>query len=370
MKILHIETGMYLYGGGRQVVWLLRGLAARGVDNLLLCPQGSAIARESFPDGVAVDDVPMRGDLDLAFIGRAGRRIERFDPDVVHLHSRRGADWLGAIAARRHGRPVVLSRRVTNPEPGWLAPLKYRLYDRVVTISHAIAAELARAGVSADKVRVVHSAAPPPPGEIWDRARFLREFGLADDARVIGMAAQFIRRKGHADLLEALPGVLEDRPRVQVLLFGQGPLEEEISDEIRRRGLEDRVRAVGFRHDLDTFLAHLEVLVHPARDEGLGVILLQASAAGVPVVATPVGGIPEVIRDGVNGVLVPPEDAPALAGALAWLLDDDDLREELGRRGPGIIAAEFSVDAMVDGNLGVYRQLIGQPDTGPLTAGR
>ncbi|MGB5621181.1 MAG: glycosyltransferase, partial [Gammaproteobacteria bacterium] len=304
MKVLHIETGMYLYGGGRQVVWLLHGLSARGVENLLLCPQGSAIAREDFPAGVSVDDLPMRGDLDLAFIGRAGRRIERFAPDIVHLHSRRGADWLGALAARRGSRPVVLSRRVTNPEPGWLAPLKYRLYDRVITISRAIAAELDRAGVPADKVRVVHSAAPPPSGTIWERGRFLREFGLSDQDRVIGMAAQFIRRKGHADLLAALPDVLAERPRVQVLLFGQGPLQDEISEEIVDRDLDDRVRAVGFRPDLDAFLGHLEVLVHPARDEGLGVILLQASAAGVPVVATPVGGIPEVIRDGENGVLV------------------------------------------------------------------
>jgi len=359
MKVLHIETGMYLYGGGRQVVWLLHGLAARGVENLLLCPQGSAIAREDLPASVSVDDLPMRGDLDLAFIGRAGRRIARFAPDIVHLHSRRGADWLGAIAARRGGRPVVLSRRVTNPEPGWLAPLKYRLYDRVITISRAIAAELDRAGVPAEKVRVVHSAAPPPPRTTWERDRFLREFGLSDQDRVIGMAAQFIRRKGHADLLAALPEVLGERPRVQVLLFGQGPLQDEISEEIVDRGLADRVRAVGFRPDLDAFLGHLEVLVHPARDEGLGVILLQASAAGVPVVATPVGGIPEVIRDGENGVLVPPEDAPALAAALAWLLDDEALRARLSETGPGIIAAEFSVGAMVEGNLAVYRELRG-----------
>ncbi|MGB5208958.1 MAG: glycosyltransferase family 4 protein [Gammaproteobacteria bacterium] len=359
MKVLHIETGMHLYGGGRQVVWLMHGLAERGVDNLLVCPAGSAIAREDFPAGVRVDEVPMHGDIDLAFIGRVSRRIQRYAPDLVHLHSRRGADWLGAIAARRRGCPVVLSRRVTNPEHRWLAPIKYRLYDRVITISRAIAAELERAGVPAEKIRVVHSAAPPARFPVWERSRFLQEFGLSEGARVVGMAAQFIRRKGHADLLAALPEVLQERPDVHVLLFGQGPLEDSIVQEIHDRGMAPRVQAVGFRADLDAFLSHIEILVHPALDEGLGVILLQASAAGVPVVSTSVGGIPEIIRDGKNGVLVPPGDSPALAAALAWLLDDSGLHDQMSRTGPGIVADEFSLEAMVDGNLSVYRDLIG-----------
>ncbi len=353
---------MHLYGGGRQVVWLLRDLADRGIDNLLLCPTGSAIAREDFPAGVSVDDLPMKGDLDLAFIGRVSRRIERYAPDLVHLHSRRGADWLGAIAARRRGCPTVLSRRVTNPEHRWVAPIKYRLYDRVITISHAIAAELSRAGVPAGKVRVVHSAAPPSRSAVWERARFLQEFGLSEDARVVGMAAQFIRRKGHAELLAALPEVLRQHPEVQVLLFGQGPLEDDVRQQIVERGLTGQVRAMGFRPDLDAFLPHLEILAHPALDEGLGVILLQASAAGVPVVATSVGGIPEIIRDGQNGVLVPPDDSPALSAALAWLLDDAGLRNQMSRLGPGIVAAEFSVEAMVEGNLSVYRELARSTD--------
>ncbi len=160
MRILHVETGMNLYGGARQVQWLLDGLSARGVAGRLVCPEGSAIAAEDFAPGLELAPLPMSGDLDFGFIGRLRREISDWRPDLVHLHSRRGADVLGAIAAR--GRvPVVLSRRVTNPEPPLLAPFKYRLYDRVITISQAIADGLVAAGVPPDKIRVVHSTVPP-----------------------------------------------------------------------------------------------------------------------------------------------------------------------------------------------------------------
>lgn len=359
MKVLHVETGMQLYGGALQVTCLVRGLAARGVDSVLICPAGSAIAAEGYPERVSVFAMPMRGDLDLPFIWRVKRMVRRFHPDVVHLHSRRGADWLGGIGAGLAGVPVVLSRRVTNPEPPWLVPLKYRLFDRVITISHAIRDSLVSAGVPDAKIRVVRSAVPrPDPVTQWSREHLLSEFGLPADAMVLGMAAQFIPRKGHDVLLDALPGILERFPRARVLLFGKGALEADIRRQAQSAGLTDAVRFPGFRSDLTHFLGCLDVLVHPARDEGLGIILLESCAAGVPVVATPVGGIPEIVRDRVNGLLVPVGDADALADAVNQLLQAKDLRTRLGRAGREIVEREFSVDQMVEGNLAVYRELL------------
>lgn len=359
MKILHVETGMQLYGGALQVTYLVRGLADRGVESLLVCPVGSAVATEGYPESVPVFAMPMRGDLDLSFIWRIKRMVRMFHPDVIHLHSRRGADWLGGIGAGLSGVPVVLSRRVTNPEPRWLAPIKYRLFDRVITISRAIRDGLVRSGVPEAKIRVVHSAVPrPDPVTRWSRDRLLAEFGLPADALVVGMAAQFIPRKGHDVLLAALPAILERNPRARVLVFGRGALEAAVRKQTEEAGLSEAVRFPGFRSDLVNFLGCLDLLVHPARDEGLGIILLQASAAGVPVVSTPVGGIPEIVRDGVNGLLTPPGDAEALAAAVNRLLEAPDLRARLGRAGPEIVEREFSVDRMVEGNLAVYRELL------------
>ena len=358
MRVLHVETGMNLYGGARQVQWLLNGLAARAVAGLLVCPRGSAIADAAFDPGSEVAPLPMAGDLDFAFIGRLAAEIRRWRPDLVHLHSRRGADVLGALAARRCRVPVVLSRRVTNPEPRLLAPLKYRLYDRVITISRAIADGLVAAGVDPGVLRVVHSAVPvPDPGAGWDRARLEAEFGLEPGCCVAGMAAQFIERKGHAVLLDAAPRLLAARSELRFLLVGQGPLRAEIADRVAATGLEGRVLLPGFRPDLGAFIGALDLLVHPALDEGLGVVLLEASAAGVPVVAARAGGIPEAVHDGVNGLLVPPDDAAALAEAVLRLAGDAGLRAALGAGGRRLMAEAFSVERMVEGNLSVYREL-------------
>ncbi len=349
---------MHLYGGALQVNYLVSGLAARGVESLLVCPFGSALAAESYPEPVSVFALPMSGDLDLPFVGRIRRLVKTHHPDLVHLHSRRGADWLGGIGAALAGVPAVLSRRVTNPEPGWVVPIKYRLFDRVIAISRAIAEGMAEAGVPESKIRLVHSAVPrPDPLTRRPRGQLLSEFELPDNALIIGMAAQFIPRKGHEVLMSAIPRVTERYPAARFLLFGQGPLQERIRARVEQDGLSQWVRFPGFRKDLASYLGRLDLLVHPALDEGLGIVLLEACAAGVPVIATPVGGVPEVIRDRVNGLLVPPGDAEALAGALMRLLEAKDLRIRLGRAGREIVEQEFSVDRMVEGNLRVYQEL-------------
>ncbi|HET8701920.1 MAG TPA: glycosyltransferase, partial [Nitrococcus sp.] len=124
------------------------------------------------------------------------------------------------------------------------------------------------------------------------------------------------------------------------------------------RNLDSHVRFEGFRNDLPRILPCLDLLVHPARMEGLGVALLQAAACGLPIVAGRAGGIPEIVRDGVNGLLVEPDDVPALAQALGRLCDDAALRRAFGESGREIALQEFSIDAMVDGNLRVYRALV------------
>ena len=132
---------------------------------------------------------------------------------------------------------------------------------------------------------------------------------------------------------------------------------DDIRGKVQAAGLDEAVRFPGFRHDLSRFLGHIDLLVHPALDEGLGIVLLQAGAADLPVVATPVGGIPEIVRERENGLLVPPGDADALAAAINRLLDARDLRIRFGRAGRLIVEQEFSLDRMVEGNLEVYREL-------------
>lgn len=358
MKVLHVEAGRHLYGGARQVAYLLEGLEKLGVESVLACPAGSAIANELKGRITAVHEIRMGGDLDLGLVWRLNRLIGRERPDIVHLHSRRGADLMGGVAARLAGVKCVLSRRVDNPEPAWLVGWKYRLYDRVVTISRGIAEVLRDEGLSPDKLRCVCSAVDVEAFQTaCDRAWFMDQFGFGEDALVMGVAAQLIPRKGHRYLLQAMPGLLTEFPDLRLLLFGRGPLQAELQRQIDALGLTDRVTLAGFRDDLPAILPCLDLLVHPALMEGLGIALLQAASAGLPIVAVNAGGMPEAVEDGVNGRLVPPADAGALADALRPLLGDPGLRRRMGEAGREKMRREFSLARMVEGNLAVYREL-------------
>ncbi len=362
MRILHLEGGRNLYGGALQVLYLLRGLAdERSVESVLACPRGSAIAREVQAEGVAtVVPIPWGGELDPLLPFRLAACVRRERPSLVHVHSRRGADPWGILAARAAHVPCLLTRRVDNPEfPPW-ARAKYGSCARVAAISEGIRAVLLREGVPPGKVVTVRSAVDAGrwdrPG---DREEFRRQFGLRPDERAVGVVAQLIPRKGHAVLLAALPAILSQVPAVRLLLFGQGREEEALRRSARALGILERVLFCGFRDDLPRWLGCLDLLVHPALMEGLGVSLLQASAAGIPIVATPAGGIPEAVRDGINGVLVPAGEVEPLAAAVIRLLLDRELARAMGEAGRRLVREEFSVRGMTEGNLRLYRELAG-----------
>jgi glycosyltransferase involved in cell wall biosynthesis len=358
MKILHVEAGKHLYGGARQVLYIAEGLAARGIDNLLACPTGSEMARHQ-PAGVRVLPMKMDGDGDIGLAFRLASLIRTARPDLVHLHSRRGADTWGGLAAKLAGVPCVLSRRVDNPESRLAVAIKYRLYDHVITISEGIRQVLLSEGLAPGKVSCVRSAVDATPYLApVDGVVFRAEFGLPADALVAGVVAQMIPRKGHRYLFAALPALLEEHPRLHVLIFGQGPLAAELKAEVARRGLGEVVGFPGFRHDLPRWVGGLDMLIHPADMEGLGVSLLQASAAAVPIVTSRAGGLPEAVLDGVTGILCPPGDVAALGAAVSRLAGDAALRQRYGAAGRARILAEFSIDAMVAGNLQVYRQVL------------
>ncbi|NKF21656.1 glycosyltransferase family 4 protein [Solimonas marina] len=359
LKVMHVEAGENFYGGARQVAFLVDGLARRGIANVVVCPRRSLTARRIAELPVTLREIPMAGDLDLPLLFRLRRLLRDEKPDLLHLHSRRGPEILGGLAGRWHGLPIVYSRRNDHYESPAITRYKYRLYDRVVAISQCIGDVLKDSGVPPAKIRVVRSAFTPEAVTPLTRDALRDTFGLPRDAFVVAIVAQLIRRKGHAVLLDAMPRLLRDIPNLHVLFFGKGGLQDELQQRVDADQLGERVKLAGYREDLPQLLEGLDLLIHPAFAEGLGVSLLQASANGVAIVASRAGGIPEAVRDGVNGVLVPPHDVDALAEAITALAHDDVRRQALGAAGRRLIADEFSVDAMVEGNLAVYRELLG-----------
>ena len=361
LRVVHVETGRHLYGGAQQVVYIAAGLQQRGIDSILVCPPRSEIAAAARAVGVAVVELDCAGDLDLGFAWRLRQRLAELQPDIVHCHSRRGADFLGGQAAAMLKIPAIVSRRVDNRERRLVSMLRYRNFRRVIAISAAIAAVLLEAGLSSDKLSVIRSAVDVDKfADAADRRRLWDEFEIAEDQIAVACAAQLIERKGQRYLLQAVARLAADFPALRVVLFGQGPDEDALRSQCTDMQLDGIVRFAGFRDDLDDYLGAFDLLAHPATMEGLGVIVLKAQAAGVPAIASSAGGLPEVIVDGETGLLVPPADVDALTAALSKLLDDSALRARYAEAARAHAAASFTLDAMIDAHVDVYNAVLNE----------
>lgn len=362
-KTLHIELGARRLGGSMQAFYLLRELKRRGYRAAFVCAQGGPLHRMAEEAGIQVYPIRFGGDFDLTLIPKLRRIIREYRPDLIHIHSRKGADTLGALAARLAGKAkVIIARRVDDPlRRNVFNRLRFGpLCDQVVAVSKGIVAELVKGGVDPGKISQVYSAIQAQDYQKpADPARVRAGLGLAPSGRVVVVISQLIKRKGHRFLFAAAPQILAAHPDTQFLILGEGELHDELQRQVRELGIERQVIFAGYRNDIGEILNVVDVLVHPATMEGFANVAMQAMAAEVPVVSSAVGGMPESVRDGVSGILVPPGDPQALAAAVNRLLGDEELRRRLGRQGKGIVESEFTVEAMVEGNLRVYRKLLG-----------
>jgi glycosyltransferase involved in cell wall biosynthesis len=359
VKILHVETGRHFLGGPQQVIYLINALRERGHDNTLVCPPDSGINNVARQAGIRVQNLFCAGDLDLPFAYRLAQYFKEARPDIVHCHSRRGADILGGLAASFADIPTVVSRRVDNTEMRLMAALRYRPFKKVIAISDAVANVLLDRGVEAERLVIIRDAVDVgafdnPP----DCDAFRQEFSLNANHFVIAAAGQLIPRKGHQYLLEAIAELKDRYTQLRLVVFGEGYLNNQLRAQAASLRLGDVVQFAGFREDLDTYLACFDLFAHPALAEGLGVVALKAAAAGVPVVGFEAGGMVEAVAHEKTGLLVQAEDAGALADAIARFVDDPSLGRQYGEAGRRRMQSEFSIDAMADKHVALYESVL------------
>jgi glycosyltransferase involved in cell wall biosynthesis len=258
----------------------------------------------------------------------------------------------------------VISRRVAHrPKQNLGSRIKYtsRAVTRIVAVSSAVKDVLVDYGVDPARVEVVYDGTDPFRYRAGlDRARVRRELGVPDGAPLVGKVANFYPGwKGHDTFLAAAQVVLRTLPEARFVLVGKSTDSETMRSWVAAAGLSERVILAGYRTDVPDVLAALDVLANcPRAREGLSVAILEALAAGRPVVATRVGGIPEIVRDGETGLLVPPDDPEALAGAIVRMLSDPALASRLGSNGARLVREHFTLDSMVEGNERVYREVL------------
>ena len=358
MKILHVETGRHFLGGPQQVVYLIKALRERGHDNTLVCPPDSGIDGVARLAGIRVQNLFCAGDLDLPFAYRLAQFLKEQAPDIVHCHSRRGADLLGGLAATYADIPAVVSRRVDNTEMRLMATLRYKPFQKIIAISEAIAAVLREHGIENERIAVIRSAVDAEAfSRVPDREAFLKEFAIDDGAFTIAAAGQLIPRKGHRYLLQAVADLARRGRQLRVVIFGDGYLNNQLRAQAASLGLGGVVQFAGFRDDLDDFIGCFDLMVHPALAEGLGVAVLKAAAAGVPVVGFDAGGMREAVAHESTGLLVPTENTDDLRKAIATMINDDELRRRMSAAGQQRMRDEFSIATMAAKHEALYESL-------------
>jgi glycosyltransferase involved in cell wall biosynthesis len=377
MTIVHMATSPFF--GGPERLMLGLAMALRGACRsafLLFADRGKseAFRRQLLAHGLEAAALARDTPHLVAMVGEVARRLREREAVVLCCHGYK-ADIVGLLAARRAGVPVIAMSH------GWTAETrKVRVYevldraclrrmDRVVCVSGGQAEKVRRAGVRPDRVTIIRNAVQAERFDRVDREdrRALERMFPRAPARIVGAAGRLSPEKGFDVLVEAAAIVLRSAPGVGFIQFGDGPLREAIRRRIDELGLEGRFILAGLRDDLDRFLPHWDLSVLPSFTEGLPTVVLESYAAGVPVVATAVGGTPEAVADGVDGHLVPPGDPAALARRILDVLGDDDRRRDMGRLGRHRIRAEFAFDVQARRFLEVCEGLVNHRREGART---
>jgi glycosyltransferase involved in cell wall biosynthesis len=346
-----------------QVYYLSTGLQAMGVENLVVTPLSSPLYNLLQATSVGVKGIHYYGDLDLTLIFRLMSIIRKFRPDIIHIHSRRGADTLGLFAASLVGiGKIIVSRRVDDPLPSnWLTRWRYKTWpDHVIAVSKGIKRALVEAGIPEDDISQVYSSINFEDYQVnADKAAIKRDLGISA-AHVVAVIGQLIPRKGHRFLLRAAPQILSAVPDTAFLFLGEGKEHENLVRLTKKLGLEEKVVFAGYRDDVGEILNCVDVLVHPATMEGFANVAMQAMAAEIPVVSSAVGGMPESVLDGQTGLLVEPGKPDQIAHAVLRLLQDADYRKKLGRQGRQFVEREFTIENMVRRTLAIYEKQLGR----------
>src|SRR2546425_242902 len=354
--VLHTESSLGLGGQEIRIVTEARWLLEHGWDVVIACQPASRLRGEAWAAGLSVVTVRMRSAFDIAAVFALRRLISRLDVGIVHTHSSVDS-WLATVAARSTRRSVVRSRHVSIPIIRRRA-LVYRLADRVLTTGQAIRAIVIAAGVPAERVVSVPAGVDTArfhPGVSGKTVR--DEFGLTGPA--VGLVANIRGSKGHNDFLDAALVVRRRLPAARFLIVGDGVGFDDVRRRVHDLGLTSHVVMTGFRRDVPEVMAALDVLVLPStRSEATSQVIPQALAVGTPVVATAVGGIPEIVKDGVTGRLVPPGEPAALAAAIEDMLIDVGRAHAMAQAGQALVRERFTVDAMMVATTTVYASLM------------
>lgn len=368
MKVLHsIET---ISSGGveQRRLSIVRGLGSPVYEHRIICTRaGGPVADALRTEGVSLTEV---GSVASVFTPEryriAKKVVEEWKPDIIHGAIIEGYT-LASVVGRMKRVPVVIMEETSDPQNRrWRGHLLARtmagLADHCIGVSPGVGRYLTDTlRISKRKVSVIRNGVAQPAYPDVDQLRNLRtEYGIETGDLVVGSVGRvFDSHKRFSDLIAALR-LLEDIPRLKLLIVGDGPDLPMLQDQAEQEGVADRVIFAGYQPEPGHFYALMDVFALASAWEAFGLVNAEAMRCGLPVVATNVGGIPDVVVDGETGVLVPPRDVAAMAAAVRRLLTNKGLRKRMGAAGKARADREFSAERYVADVQELYERVLAE----------
>jgi glycosyltransferase involved in cell wall biosynthesis len=369
MKILHLISSAGMYGAEAVILNLLRTMqdgTDQGFLGVFLNSEhpNTQLYDAAVAAGIDAHTIACEGRLDRSVFEKIRSLVRRVGADVVHAHGYK-ADVYAYLALRKERIALISTCHTWHDTDtsdriyGAIDRCVLRNYDGIVAVSEEVRIRLLKAGAAKEKVRYIQNGIDLRP---FDGSSVERQ--SAERPMLVGLACRLAPEKGVDLFLQMACGVLAELPNTRFVIAGDGPERAKLEVLIGKMGLGARVDLLGRCEDMPRFFASIDILVSPSRSEGLPMVLLEAMAARLPIVATAVGAVPSVVQDNLTGLLVPASDVSSLARGVIRLLSDRVLRREIGDAAQALIAQEFSAERMTAEYSQLYQEIV--PGSHPL----
>jgi glycosyltransferase involved in cell wall biosynthesis len=362
LKVIHVITDTKIGGAGWWLLNFLRNYDRQQLELKVVVPKDSMLKEEIESLGVHVIELPGIGDksLDLASIQSFYAVFKREKPSIVHTH----ASLSARVAARGAGVASIVHTKhcLDRPKTGWkktvAAAINNGLSSSMTAVSEAVAQNLLDNGAPRHKVKLIYGGVDELKQlQETEIQRLRSSYGIAGEDILFGMVARLAAVKGHRYLIEAAELVAKERGDIKFILAGAGPLEEELKKLVADKGLEEKVIFTGFIKDVASIYNIIDVNMITSNSEALCLALIEGMSLGRPMIGTDVGGVPELIKPGKTGLLVPLGQPKALAEAILALAQDKELREAMGRQARQLMLEKFSASKMAEEIGRLYEEL-------------
>ena len=373
-NILYIIEGITFGGGERVFMQLAEGMKAKGYGITVGCVPRGVFAKRLRELGIEVEGFNMDSKYNIRVIFQMAKFMKQKNIHIVHTQGGR-APFFGRIAARLAKVPIVISTvamllsRESHSDVNRLKRTVYLLIDKLTSgyvDRFLVLSEPHREALNTDyniersKVIKIYNGIEFHKYDAisGDGLRVRKELGIALSSSIVGVIGRLAWEKGLPFFLQAASKVTATFPEIKFLIVGDGPLKAELEKLSNELNIRQNCIFTGFRQDIPDILSAVDMLVMSSLYEGMPMVILEAMAASKPVIATKVGGIPEMVRDGETGILVPPEDADALAGSMLTLLKNKNRARQMGLAGRRCVEDHFDVEVMVQNTEAVYQELM------------